>query len=79
MRAPNRTAFPSDWLRIALKDWNRTRRMLDDQDAEAAGFFLQQSLERFLKAFLLGQGWKLRKIHELDALLDDAVKLKPDL
>ena len=48
-------------------------------DLEAAAFFLQQSLEKYLKAFLLSQQWKLRRIHELDALLDEAVKHNPDL
>ena len=48
-------------------------------DAEAAGFFLQQSLEKYLKAFLLKHNWKLRKIHELDALLDEAAKFQQDL
>ncbi len=53
--------------------------MLEDKDAEAAAFFFQQSLEKYLKAFLLQQGWKLLKIHELDALLDDAIAYKPEL
>ncbi len=48
--------------------------MLEKGDAEAAGYFLQQSLEKYLKAFLLQHGWRLRKIHELDALLDDVSK-----
>lgn len=30
-------------------------------------------MEKFLKSYLLSQGWVLRKIHNLDALLDDAV------
>ena len=54
-------------------------RNLKDRDAEAAGFFLQQSLEKYLKAFLLKHNWKLRKIHELDALLDEAAKFQQDL
>ncbi len=53
--------------------------MLEKDDAEAAGFFLQQSLEKYLKAFLLQQGWKLRKIHELDTLLYDAKEFNPSL
>jgi len=52
---------------------------LKAEDAEAASFFLQQSLEKYLKAFLLNKGWKLKKIHELDALLNDAVKFDPTL
>ncbi|HHT9134080.1 MAG TPA: HEPN domain-containing protein [Candidatus Avalokitesvara rifleensis] len=71
--------YPSEWLKIARKDWTRASFMLEKKDFEAVGFFLQQSLEKYLKAFLLQQGWKLRKIHELDALLDDALKYNPDL
>ncbi len=53
--------------------------MLDEEDAEAAGYFLQQALEKYIKAFLLQRGWRLKKIHELDALLDEVVKYTPEL
>ena len=59
-----------EWRRIARRDWKRIRVMLTDGDGEAAGFFLQQSLEKFLKAFLASRGQPLRKIHALQALLD---------
>ncbi len=69
----------SDWLIIARKDWNRIHHMLEYDDFEASGLFLQQSLEKYIKAFLFQHGWKLRKIHELDALLDVAIKYNPNL
>lgn len=78
----NKNAEPSvanDWLKIARKDWRRVERNLRARDVEASAFFLQQSLEKYLKAFLLSHKWKLRKVHELDALLDEAAKYKPDL
>ena len=68
-----------EWLNIARKDWNRIFHMLEKEDAEAAGFFLQQSLEKYLKAFLLKNEWKLKKIHELDALLDYAMEFSSEL
>ncbi|OGW17995.1 MAG: hypothetical protein A3G93_07690 [Nitrospinae bacterium RIFCSPLOWO2_12_FULL_45_22] len=68
-----------DWLKIARKDWERAKRNLKHQDPEAAGFFLQQSVEKYLKAFLLRCGWKLKKIHELDALLDEAIRYNSEL
>lgn len=71
--------YPPDWLKIAKKDWKRIRIMLEEGDGPGAGFFLQQALEKFLKAYLLEKGWKLKKIHELDALLDQAVKFNPEL
>jgi len=36
---------PIKWLRIAEKDLIRVDRALDDDDAEAAGFWLQQAVE----------------------------------
>lgn len=68
-----KSSYPGGWLRIAQKDLRRVERALRDRDAEVAGFFLQQAVEKFLKAFLLARGWKLRRIHDLEALLDDAV------
>ncbi len=51
--------------------------MLADGDADGAGFFLQQAMEKYLKAFLLGQGWKLKKVHTLQSLLDEAATFVP--
>jgi len=68
-----------DWLKIARTDWLRVNRNLQEDDVTAAGFYLQQSVEKYLKAFLLLHGWKLKKIHELDALLDEAIKYTPEL
>jgi len=65
--------YPADWLRVADRDVRRVRDMLKADDPGAAGLFLQQAIEKFLKAFLLSRGWKLRRIHSLSALLDDAV------
>lgn len=74
IRKKEDSLYPSDWIKVAKKDWHRAKGMLDEDDAEAAGFFLQQSLEKYLKAFLLQQGWKLRKIHTLYTLLDEAIR-----
>lgn len=71
--------YPDDWLHIAEKDLARVERSLDDCDPELAGFCLQQAIEKFLKAFLLTKGWRLRRIHDLEALLDDAVIYNPEL
>jgi len=53
--------------------------LLKDEDAEGAAFFLQQSMEKYLKAFLLKKNWKLKKMHELDTLLDYAVEFDAGL
>lgn len=79
MRNFQDSPFPEDWKRVARKDWDRMKRNLRDGDAEAAGYFLQQSLEKYLKAFLLQYGWKLKKIHALHDLLTDTVVYNPAL
>jgi HEPN domain-containing protein len=66
--------YHDDWIKMARKDFRRIYVLLKDEDAEGAAFFLQQSLEKYLKAFLLQNNWKLKKIHDLDALLDDAAE-----
>jgi HEPN domain-containing protein len=65
--------WPADWLHVAEKDLDRLHRMLADGDAEAAGFYLQQALEKLLKGFLLLKGWELERIHDLESLLNDAL------
>ena len=69
--------YPADWLRVAEKDFNRAEHLLSVHDAEAAGFYLQQAVEKFLKAFLLSKGWKLERIHDLEALLNRALRHEP--
>ena len=73
------SGYIEDWLEIAKKDWSRMLVMLKTGDIEAAGYFLQQSLEKFLKAFILQSNGKLKKIHELDALLDESVQYNSEL
>jgi HEPN domain-containing protein len=69
--------YPADWLRIAEKDLQRVHRLLGLQDPEAAGFYLQQAIEKFLKAFLLSKGWQLQRIHDLEPLLNAALRHDP--
>jgi HEPN domain-containing protein len=71
--------YPADWLRIAEKDLGRVEHLLDVHDPEAAGFFLQQAVEKFLKAFLLSKGWELERIHDLEVLLNAALAYDPSL
>ena len=69
--------YPGDWLRIADQDVRRVGRLLDAEDPQAAGLYLQQAVEKFLKAFLLSKGWKLKRIHDLEILLNAALPHAP--
>lgn len=67
------STYSADWSRIAFKDLRRVDLLINENDPELAGFCLQQAIEKFLNAFLLDRGWTLRRIHNLDTLLDDAI------
>lgn len=78
MSGKEESLYADDWLKVARRDWHRIHVLLNDGDADGAGFFLQQTLEKYLKAFLLSHGWSLRKVHTLQSLLDEAVAFAPD-
>ncbi len=69
----------TEWRAYARRDWDRVQHMLNVGDAEAAGLFLQQATEKFLKGWLLDRGWSLHKVHALQRLLDDAAGFDPGL
>lgn len=71
--------YPSEWIKKAGQDLRRAARRLTEGNTEDAAFHLQQAIEKFLKGFFLSTGWRLKKIHDLEALLDDAVRLAPKL
>ncbi len=54
-------------------------RRLDEDDVADAAFHLQQALEKYLKGFLLSKGWRLKRIHDLRALVEEAARYEADL
>lgn len=72
MSEPSAGSLADEWRAIAKRDWHRLELLRSSGDSVAAGFYLQQAIEKFLKAYLVQRGWPLRKTHELDRLLDAA-------
>jgi HEPN domain-containing protein len=65
---------PADWFysakdRLKVADLAWEKEGLTQSGIE----LLQESVERYLKGFLVAKGWKLRKTHDLDVLLIDAI------
>jgi HEPN domain-containing protein len=75
----NESLYPKDWFRIAGKDFKRAEHLLGVDDPEGAGYHLQQAVEKYLKGFLLSRGWELKRIHDLEVLLNDALKYEGTL
>ncbi len=76
---PRESFYPGDWLIKAAKDLKRVGILLAADDFEGASFHLQQGIEKYLKAYLLSKGWRLRRIHDLVKLLNQAVHHAPHL
>jgi uncharacterized protein len=70
---PPSPAYIEEWREHARQDWRAMRILLDAGHAASAGQFLEQSVEKFLKAFLLARGWKLERTHDLTDLLPLAI------
>jgi HEPN domain-containing protein len=62
---------PREWLRYAEQDFGvAEREMLSAEPAfHTVCFLCQSAAEKFLKGFLIAQGWSLEKTHDVVALL----------
>lgn len=70
---PIESKLPDDWFAKAEKDLHRVDILLAADDIEGAGFHLQQAAEKYLKGFLLSKNWPLKRIHDLEVLLNEAM------
>jgi HEPN domain-containing protein len=69
---------PADWLRSARSRLHSADLLHPIEGAtESVIELMQEAAERFLKAYLIERGWKLRRIHDLGALVAEAVNLDP--
>lgn len=67
---------PADWLRSAHTRLHSADLLHPLKGAnESVIELLQEAAARFLKAHLIARGWRLRKIHDLGALVTEAVEL----
>lgn len=72
-------AYTREWLALAETELGRMHRGFRDHDPGQAGYYLQQALEKFFKAYLIAKGWRLVRTHELKDLLNEAVRYDPEL
>lgn len=70
--------LPKDWFHKGELDIRRAEILLRENDTEGAAFHLQQAIEKYLKGYLISKGWKLKRIHDLEDLLDYAVDYNKD-
>lgn len=65
-----------EWLDKGQKDLEDAEFLLNNNRAvENISFHIHQAIEKYLKGFLIHNGWKLEKIHDLVKLLEEAIKI----
>ena len=70
--------YARGWLSVALEDFQTAEFLLDqERSPNNAGMLLHQAVEKYLKAYLMFQGWRLERTHDLVALLEEATKHDP--
>jgi HEPN domain-containing protein len=74
---PKDSLYPQQWFRLAAKDLKRAEQLLNLDDPEGCGYHLQQAVEKYLKGYLLSKGWKLKRNHDLEVVLNDTLKYEP--
>ena len=67
------SVYPNDWFRIGDQELVRAKNLFELEDFIGAGFNIQQSIEKYLKGYLLSKGWKLKRIHDLEILINEAI------
>jgi len=64
-----------EWLSKANKDLEEAKFLFEhNRPLEDSAYFIHQAIEKYLKAFLIFNGWELEKIHDLVKLTKDAAK-----
>ncbi len=66
--------YVQEWFAIAERDLKRAKLLANESDWEGAGFNLQQSVEKFLKGYLISNGWELHRTHDLVMLVNYAIE-----
>ena len=67
---------PADWFYLALDRLKTADLAWNAEGLTASGIeLLQESVERYLKGYLIAKGWKLMKTHDLSVLVSEAICL----
>lgn len=75
----SQNVYPNEWLERAERDWGMMHFALNQGWLPEAAFHLRQAVEKWLKAYLLWQGWRLVRAYDLEELLKEAIKHEPAL
>ncbi|MEM3526014.1 MAG: HEPN domain-containing protein [Candidatus Jordarchaeaceae archaeon] len=61
-----------EWIERGKHDLDAAKILIDGKCFDVAVFHIHQAIEKYLKAYLISKGWKLKKIHDLELLITKA-------
>ena len=70
---------PADWFAQGDMDVRAADILLaQDGPLPVVAFHVQQAVEKYLKGFLISTGWPLRRIHDVEVLVQEAIARDAD-
>ncbi len=75
---PDRAKLAKEWFVRGDHDLQSARLLLNQGGpTDTIGVLIQQATEKYLKGYLIYNGWKLKKTHDLRGLIAEAVDYDP--
>ena len=62
-----------EWFERGRKDLEVAKILVKEEYLDIALFHIHQAVEKYLKGFLISKGWKLKRVHDLEMLITEAV------
>lgn len=64
-----------EWVERGNHDLEAAKLLLSEEGYfDVVLFHIHQAVEKYLKGYLICNGWKLKKIHDIEALITEVVK-----
>ena len=69
-----------EWIERGKHDLEVAKILLSEQKYfDVVLFHIHQAVEKYLKGFLIHMGWELKKIHDIELLVTEAMNFNPAL
>lgn len=74
-----RLILAKEWFTKGSHDIEMAQLLYNERGyIDIIAFLIQQAVEKYLKGYLIYKGWRLRKIHSLEELLSEAIRIDKD-
>jgi len=74
------TEIAEEWFERGRHEIETAKLLFEKEGyPEVILFHIHQAMEKYLKGFLIQNGWKLKKIHDLETLLTEAMDFDKEM